>query len=81
MDEILEKNGAITADRAKFEPVRRFAPSGQVAFTPYGSQWRKMRKAAAEVMKTAARKRNLPIQMAEISQMLFDMNEDPQFSP
>ncbi|KAG8941439.1 hypothetical protein FRC03_004541 [Tulasnella sp. 419] len=36
IDEILEKNGANTADRAKFEPVRRFAPSGQVAFTPYG---------------------------------------------
>ncbi|KAG8938154.1 hypothetical protein FRC03_007562 [Tulasnella sp. 419] len=77
MDEILEKNGAITADRGKFAPVLRFAPSGQIAFTPYGPQWRKMRKAAVEVLKSSTRKRNLPIQMAEISQMLFDMNEDP----
>ncbi|KAG8942480.1 hypothetical protein FRC03_003184, partial [Tulasnella sp. 419] len=77
-NEILEKNSDITSDRPPFELFRRFAPSGMVAFTPYGPLWKRMRKAVTEVMKPAARRENRPILLAEISQMLLDIHEDAE---
>ncbi|KAG8937460.1 hypothetical protein FRC03_008106, partial [Tulasnella sp. 419] len=77
--EILEKNGAMTASRPQVEAIRRFTqPSGMVSFSPYGPQWRKMRKAAAELMKPSARLKQRPIRMAEVTQLLFDTLENPQ---
>ncbi|KAG8916694.1 hypothetical protein FRC02_003650 [Tulasnella sp. 418] len=77
--EILEKNGALTASRPAIEAIRRITqPSGMVSFSPYGPQWRKMKKAAAEMMKPAARQQQVPIRTAEITQLLFDVQETPQ---
>ncbi|KAG8920281.1 hypothetical protein FRC02_000999 [Tulasnella sp. 418] len=79
INELMEKNGAITADKPPFEPARRIGgPTGVISFTPYGNLWRKMRKAAVEVMKPSARKQNRPIQKAEINQLLFDIQENPE---
>ncbi|KAG8937585.1 hypothetical protein FRC03_008033, partial [Tulasnella sp. 419] len=43
-----------------------------------GPLWRKLRRAGVEVMKPAAREHQRMIQMAEISQLLFDTREDPE---
>ncbi|KAG8914511.1 hypothetical protein FRC02_004924 [Tulasnella sp. 418] len=77
--ELLEKNGAITVSRPHAEAlVRVTAPSGMVSMSPYGPQWRKMRKAAAELMKPSTRLKLVPIRMAEVTQLLFDTQEKPQ---
>ncbi|KAG8939754.1 hypothetical protein FRC03_006077 [Tulasnella sp. 419] len=79
INEILEKNGAVTAERPPLEAMRRFtSPTGTIAFSPYGPRWRKMRKAVVEMIKPSAREQHRPIRIAEISQLLFDTMEDPE---
>ncbi|KAG8926377.1 hypothetical protein FRC02_008940 [Tulasnella sp. 418] len=76
--EILEKNGAVTSDKPRYEPFRRIAGKGGVlAFEPYGPSWRKLRKAASELMKPSTREKNTPIQIAETYQLLYDTLENP----
>ncbi|KAG8943003.1 hypothetical protein FRC03_002722 [Tulasnella sp. 419] len=79
VNEILEKNGAITGSRPKFEPFRRFSGPGKfLLFAPYGALWRKLRKAAADLMKPVTRRNLNPIMMAEVSQLLYETHKDPE---
>ncbi|KAG8915144.1 hypothetical protein FRC02_004656, partial [Tulasnella sp. 418] len=48
-NEILERNAAVTSDRAPFAPALRFGPTGNIALTPYGPGWKKMKKARSAV--------------------------------
>ncbi|KAG8949051.1 hypothetical protein FRC03_000485, partial [Tulasnella sp. 419] len=77
-NEILERNAAVTSDRAPFAPALRFGPTGNIALTPYGPGWKKMKKAVNESMKPSVRKENHKVLLAELSQMLLDMHEDPE---
>ncbi|KAG8969002.1 hypothetical protein FRC03_004969 [Tulasnella sp. 419] len=77
--EVLEKNGAITADRPrKISLSRIFGKEGSITICNYGPSWRARRRAAAEVLKPSACERHALIEAAEISQLVYDIHQNPE---
>ncbi|KAG8957805.1 hypothetical protein FRC03_009779 [Tulasnella sp. 419] len=76
---ILDKNGAVTADRPQRAAlIRIFGPEGSISAAAYGPEWRNRRRAIAEVVKPLACVKHIPIQMAETSQLMWDLENDPE---
>ncbi|KAG8943004.1 hypothetical protein FRC03_002723 [Tulasnella sp. 419] len=74
----MEKNGAFTASRPEFAPIIRFSGPGRyVLFEPYGNELRKFRKVFAELMKPSSRQHVSSILMAEMSQLLYETQQNP----
>ncbi|KAJ7604491.1 cytochrome P450 [Roridomyces roridus] len=78
-NELLEKRSATTADRPSLYAADLVTGGLHIALIRYGDTWRALRRAAHSILTPKATARHLPIQIAEATQLLYDMLCTPEY--
>ncbi|KAL0576523.1 hypothetical protein V5O48_005443 [Marasmius crinis-equi] len=76
--ELLDKRTATTADRPDSYMVDTITDGMHLAFGHYTEDWKKLRKASAAILSPGAVVAHIPIQMAESTQLLYDLIQTPK---
>ncbi|KAJ7618065.1 cytochrome P450 [Roridomyces roridus] len=71
--QLLEKRSATTADRPSLYVADLVTGGLNMGLIRYGDTWRAMRRAAHSILTPKATARHFPIQIAEATQLLYDM--------
>ncbi|KAG8933934.1 hypothetical protein FRC00_012674, partial [Tulasnella sp. 408] len=75
--EIFEKHNAITCDRPSHELTEQLTGGNHILFIHYGPTWKILRRTSYEMLSPHAVSLTLPIQVAESTQLMFDLLHDP----
>ncbi|KAG8899688.1 hypothetical protein FRC01_010414 [Tulasnella sp. 417] len=75
--DIFEKHNAITCDRPPHELTEQLTGGNHILFIRYGPTWKILRRTSYEMLSPHAVSLTLPIQVAESTQLMFDLLHDP----
>ncbi|KAG8956747.1 hypothetical protein FRC04_000225 [Tulasnella sp. 424] len=75
--EIFETHNAITCDRPPHTLTEQLTGGNHILFIGYGPTWKILRRTSYEMLSPYAVSLTLPIQVAESTQLMFDLLHDP----